>query len=82
MTRGVPVSIEWMICGAYSFEGSSRGSGAPVARASLVAAYSPRFSSERETYSATQIRKRSICSSSRRNQGRYSEECSDDSVGK
>ena len=55
--------------------------GPPAASVRRVSSYSRRFSSLRRTYSSTGTRNRSIMSSECRNQGRYSAECSLDSVG-
>ena len=70
-----------MICGAYSTLGSI-GSGLPAASSALVASYSRSVSRLRWTYSPSMRRKYSTASSSRMIQGRYSAECSLDSVGK
>ena len=45
IVRLVPVSREWITCGAYSVESRSISSGSPALSASLVATYSARFSS-------------------------------------
>ena len=81
MTRSWPVTIEWMISDAYSWLRSISIS-SPASRLRRISSYSSRFSSLRATYSSTGIRKRSIASSCRMNHGRYSAECSLDSVGK
>ena len=81
MVRGCPVTCEWMISDAYS-RLRSISNGSPAASIRRISSYSSRFSSLRRTYSSTGTRKRSIIASSCRKQGRYSAECSLDSVGK
>ena len=80
-TLGSPVAIEWTISEAYS-RLRSISNGPPAASVCRIDSYSRRFSSLRRTYSSTGTRKRSIISSLRMNHGRYSAECSLDSVGK
>ena len=81
MTDGFPVSIEWMIDAAYSFDLAS-GMASPRSSIPLTRSYSRRFSSLRRMYSSTGMRCRSISSSCDMNHGTYSAACSLDSVGK
>jgi hypothetical protein len=81
-TDGSPVTIELMMSAAYSWDRSKGASAAPCRSVSAVSSNLTRFRSDRRTYSSTGMRKRSTRSGRSRNQGTYSAECSDDSVGK